>query len=160
GSAVNQDGASGGLTVPNGRAQEAVIDKAMEMAGIDPSQLSYLEAHGTGTPLGDPIEGRALASALCKGRPKTQPLVIGSVTANIGHLESAAGIAALIKVVLALQHKEIPPHLHFTQPNPRIAWQDLPVTVPTQRIPWETDAAKNDPRVAGISSFSFNGTNV
>ncbi len=124
GSAVNQDGASSGLTAPNGPSQEEVIREALSRSGVEPSQVSYVEAHGTGTSLGDPIEVQAIGAVLCKGRAKEEPLIIGSLKTNIGHLEAAAGIAGLIKTVLCLEHKQIPPHLHFKEPNPHIAWDD------------------------------------
>ena len=154
GSAVNQDGRSNGLTAPSLLAQRDVIHRALEQAGAAPAEVSYVEAHGTGTPLGDPIEIEALAGVLCQDR--REPLWIGSVKTNLGHLEAAAGIAGLIKVVLALQHGEIPPHLHFERPNPHIPWADLPLRVPVQRTPW---AANGSPRRAGLSSFGFGGTN-
>ncbi|TBR57189.1 hypothetical protein B4U84_26495 [Westiellopsis prolifica IICB1] len=158
GSAVNQDGRSSGMTVPRGPAQEKLIRQALTNAGInEPAQVSYIEAHGTGTSLGDPIEVKALGSVFGKNRPQNQPLIIGSVKTNLGHLEGAAGIAGLIKVVLSLQHEEIPPNLHFKQPNPYIAWEKLPVTVPTQRLPWPQGER---PRIAGVSSFGFSGTNA
>src|SRR5262249_11709511 len=131
--------------------------QAMAKAKIVPSEVDYVEAHGTGTSLGDPIEVRALGAVLGEGRSPACPLVIGSVKTNIGHLESAAGIAGLIKVVLALQHKEIPSHLHFKKPNPHIAWEEFPVVVPTQRQPW---LAGDRPRLAGVSSFGASGTNA
>lgn len=155
GAAINHDGRSGGLTAPNGPAQEAVIREALANSGIAPHEVSYVEAHGTGTSLGDPIEVRALGAALSEGR--TGPLMIGSVKTNVGHLEAAAGIAGLIKVVLALQHKEIPPHLHFQEPNPFIPWNELPVTIPTRHTPWPRN---NDKRIAGVSAFGFSGTNA
>ncbi len=157
GTAVNQDGPSGGLTVPNGPSQEKVIREALQNSRIEPAQVSYIEAHGTGTSLGDPIEIGALAAVFGKDRTKDQPLIVGSVKTNVGHLESAAGIASLIKVVLSLQHEEIPPHLHFKKPNPHIPWDRIAIKVPTERIPW-TRGEKS--RVAGISSFGFSGTNA
>lgn len=157
GSAVNQDGRSSGLTAPNGPSQEAVIRQAVTNAGVEPSQVSYVETHGTGTPLGDPIEVQALAAALGEGRAPEQKLIIGSVKTNIGHLEAAAGIAGLVKVVLALQNQEIPPHLNLRQLNPYIAWDKIPVEVATQRMPWP---AGQRPRLAGVSSFGFSGTNA
>jgi acyl transferase domain-containing protein/NAD(P)-dependent dehydrogenase (short-subunit alcohol dehydrogenase family) len=157
GSAVNQDGPSSGLTVPNGPAQQAVIRAALATAGIPPAAVNYVEAHGTGTALGDPIEVQALAAVLGEGRSQDHPLLIGSVKTNIGHLEAAAGIAGLIKVVLALEHGEIPPHLHFRQPNPHIPWKQLPVKVATETTAWP---AGNGRRIAGVSSFGFGGTNA
>ena len=157
GSAVNQDGRSSGLTAPNGPAQEAVIRAALKTSKIEPRAVSYIEAHGTGTPLGDPIEIGALGAVFAKGRDASHPLIVGSVKSNIGHLEAAAGIAGLIKVVLALQRREIPPNLHFKSGNPRIDWAGLPITVPTTVLPWP---AVEGLRRAGISSFGFSGTNV
>jgi acyl transferase domain-containing protein/SAM-dependent methyltransferase len=156
GSAVNQDGRSSGLTAPNGPAQEAVIRDALARAGVRPADMDYVEAHGTGTPLGDPIEVRALGAVFSE-RPADRPLAIGSVKTNIGHVEAAAGIAGLIKVVLALGHGEIPPHLHLREPNPHIAWRELPIVIPTTLTPW---AARGRRRIAGVSSFGFSGTNA
>jgi 3-oxoacyl-[acyl-carrier-protein] synthase II len=156
GSAVNQDGRTSGLTVPNGPAQQAVIQQALKNSGIEPNQVSYIETHGTGTALGDPIEIGALGEVF-GNRPDNQPLIVGSVKTNIGHCEAAAGIASLIKVVLAMQHEEIPPNLNFNNPNPHIDWQKLPIKVLTQSMPWlETEK----PFIAGISSFGFSGTNA
>ena len=157
GSAVNQDGASGGFTVPNRSAQEALIREALSRAKIEPASVDYVEAHGTGTPLGDPIEVRALAAVLGEERSRDHPLQIGSVKTNIGHLESAAGMAGLFKLVLSLQHEQLPPHLHFHSPNPYINWSDLPVSVPTALTPW---ARGNRSRIAGLSSFGASGTNA
>ncbi|PSB21039.1 short-chain dehydrogenase [filamentous cyanobacterium CCP2] len=154
GTAVNQDGLSNGLTAPNGPAQQAVIRKALEQAGIQPSQISYVETHGTGTSLGDPIEFKALKSVLMNDRQPDQPCWIGSLKTNIGHLEAASGIASLIKVVLALQHQEIPPHLHFKQLNPYLSLEGTTFGIPTDRQPWSVDH-----RLAGISAFGFGGTN-
>jgi acyl transferase domain-containing protein/acyl carrier protein len=157
GTAVNQDGASSGLTAPNGPAQVSVIREALRNAGLESSRVGYVEAHGTATTLGDPIEVRALGEALGNGRSKADPLRIGSVKTNIGHLEAAAGIAGLIKVVLALQHREIPPHLHFKKPNPFIAWDELPIAVSAEPTPWRPAGGSC---VAGVSSFGFSGTNA
>ncbi|MGZ9234664.1 MAG: beta-ketoacyl synthase N-terminal-like domain-containing protein, partial [Anaerolineales bacterium] len=157
GSAVNQDGRSSGLTVPNGLAQAAVIRTALANAGVQPAKVSYVETHGTGTSLGDPIEVEALGSVLGEGRSQDQPLFLSSVKTNIGHLESAAGMAGLIKVVLAMQNKEIPPHLHLQERSPRIPWPDFPTLIPTQPSPWTAD---NNSRIAGVSSFGFSGTNA
>jgi acyl transferase domain-containing protein/SAM-dependent methyltransferase len=157
GSAVNQDGRSGGLTAPNGPAQEAVIRAALRAARVEPSQIGYVEAHGTGTSLGDPIEVQALGAALCEGRPASSPLAIGSIKTNVGHLEAAAGVAGLLKVVLALRHREIPPHLHLQEKNPHIDWASFAITVPTTATPWEPIGGR---RLAGVSSFGFSGTNA
>jgi acyl transferase domain-containing protein len=157
GSAANHDGLTNGLTAPNGLAQEAVIRQALQNAGVRPEQIQYVEAHGTGTSLGDPIEVLALANVLGKNRENSHPLALGSVKTNIGHLEAAAGIASLIKVVLCLQNQQIPPHLHLQNPNRYIRWKQLPVVVPTQLTPWLT---QEESRLAGISSFGMSGTNV
>ena len=156
-SAMNQDGASGGLTVPNGPSQQAVIRQAMKNGGVDPASVSYIEAHGTGTSLGDPIEVGAIGTVFGKTHSQEQPLRIGSVKTNIGHSEGAAGIASLIKVVLQLQHQKIAPSLHFNQPNPYIDWEKLPVQVATKLTPWSTNGQS---RIAGVSSFGFSGTNA
>jgi acyl transferase domain-containing protein/acyl carrier protein len=156
GSAVNQDGPSGGLTVPNGPAQTRVIRQALDAGGIKPAQVAYVEAHGTGTALGDPIEARALGSAYSPGREASLPLLVGSVKTNFGHLEAAAGIAGLIKAILALHHGKIPPHLNLNQPSLHIPWAELPLRVPTELQNWPVGAE----RCAGVSSFSFSGTNA
>lgn len=156
GSATNHDGLTNGLTAPNGLAQEAVIRQALENAEVTPQQIQYVEAHGTGTSLGDPIEVMALANVLGQNR-NNNPLALGSVKTNIGHLEAAAGIAGLIKVVLSLQHQQIPPHLHLQTPNTYIPWQKLPISIPTQLTPW---LGEGESRLAGISSFGMSGTNV
>ncbi len=157
GSAVNQDGRSNGLTAPNGPAQEAVIRAALRAADLRPSQIGYAEAHGTGTSLGDPIEVNALGAVLAEGRDAADPVLLGSVKTNIGHLEAAAGIVGLAKAVLALQRGEIPPHLHFSKPNPFIDWASLPVAVAVKRQAW---SPRDGVRRAGVSSFGFSGTNA
>lgn len=157
GSAVNQDGRSSGLTVPNGPAQQEVVRKALENAHVKASEIGYIEAHGTGTAIGDPIEVEALGAVLGQGRHKDQPLIIGSVKTNLGHLESAAGVAGLIKVILSLQHSTIPQHLHFQEPSSRIPWPEFPVIVPTEHIPWPAGQGR---RLAGVSAFGFSGTNA
>lgn len=129
GSAINQDGASGGLTVPNGVAQQRVITDALKRADVEPRDVGYLEAHGTGTSLGDPIEAQAAGAVLGEGRDADQPLLIGSAKTNIGHLEAAAGIAGVIKVVLSLEHETLPKHLNFENPSPHIPWDRLAVEV-------------------------------
>ena len=157
GSAVNQDGASSGLTVPNGRAQQRVIRAALDHAGLAPADVDYVEAHGTGTSLGDPIEAQAAAAALGAGRPADRPLLIGSVKTNIGHLEAAAGVAGVIKVVLSLEHGLLPKHLHFKTPSPHIPWKELPLKIVSEARPWPRSERK---RRAGVSSFGFSGTNA
>ena len=157
GSAVNHDGPSSGLTVPNKLAQEKLIQQALKAAKVEPDKVSYVEAHGTGTSLGDPMEVRALASVFEQGRDRENPLHIASVKTNIGHLEAAAGIAGVIKVVLQLQHQKIAPHLHFVNPSPYIDWENIPLKVPTQLTPW---LSSGDKRVAGVSSFAISGTNA
>ncbi len=157
GSAVNHDGRSGGLTAPNGPAQAAVMQKALEMAGVNANQIGYVETHGTGTALGDPIEVETLASVMGNGRAVGNPLAIGSVKTNIGHAEAASGIAGLMKAVLALEHREIPPSLHLNRKNSHIDWDRLPVTVPTETSEWKP---LNGHRYAGVSSFGFSGTNA
>src|SRR5215510_12749135 len=157
GSAVNHDGRSNGLTAPNGAAQASVIRCALENAQVEPTQVQYVEAHGTGTFLGDPIEVLALGEVLGQGRTQEDRLIIGSVKTNIGHLEAAAGVASLMKVMLGLQHKQIPPQLHFKEPNPHIPWDTLPVIVPTQQRAWPSAASG---RIAGVSAFGMSGTNV
>ena len=124
---MNQDGRSNGLMAPNPLAQEAVLREAYRRAGVSPGNVQYVEAHGTGTLLGDPIEAKALGAVLAVDRPPGQPCALGSVKTNIGHLEAAAGIAGLIKVALALKHREIPPSLHFQEPNPHIPFDRAPV---------------------------------
>jgi acyl transferase domain-containing protein/SAM-dependent methyltransferase len=156
GSAVNQDGRSGGLTVPNGPSQEAVIRDALARAHIQPADVNYIEAHGTGTKLGDPIEVHSLRAVFGEGRAASQPLIIGSAKTNVGHLEAAAGIAGVTKVVLSMQHGEIPRHLHFQQLNPHIDMQGAPIEVASERRAWTPSPR----RIAGVSSFGFSGTNA
>jgi len=157
GSAVNQDGHRSGLTVPNPKAQTELIRAALANAGVRASDVQCVEAHGTGTALGDPIEMRALGEVYAEGRALERPLWVGSVKTNLGHLESAAGIAGLLKTVLALRHGQLPPHLHFTRPNPDIPWHALPVQVNDVLRPWERDGGR---RIAGVSSFGGSGTNA
>ncbi|MCC7360824.1 MAG: type I polyketide synthase, partial [Anaerolineales bacterium] len=133
------------------------IRAALAQAGVAPAAIGYVEAHGTGTALGDPIEMQALAAALADGRGADQPLWVGSVKTNLGHLEAAAGMAGLIKTVLALQHQAIPAHLHFQTPSPHIPWADLPVSIPTATRPWP---ASPGARLAGVSAFGLSGTNA
>ncbi|MCE5303540.1 MAG: SDR family NAD(P)-dependent oxidoreductase [Planctomycetaceae bacterium] len=157
GTAVNHDGRSNGLSAPNGPAQEAVIRTALADAGLSPTDISYIEAHGTGTKLGDPIEIEALREALCAGRSADRPLMVGSVKTNIGHLESAAGVAGLVKVAMMLRHGQVPPHLHLQQINPLLRIDGAPLEIPTAMCDWPRwDGV---PHCAGISAFGFGGTN-
>jgi acyl transferase domain-containing protein/NADPH:quinone reductase-like Zn-dependent oxidoreductase/short-subunit dehydrogenase/aryl carrier-like protein len=158
GSALNQDGRSSGLTAPNGNAQEAVIRAALANAQLSPADISYVEAHGTGTPLGDPIEVKALNQVYGDRGADGRPLMVGSVKTNIGHLEAAAGVAGVMKIVMALQNGTVPPHLHLRSPNPLIAWDQYPITVPTAPTEWHSHGGA--PRRAGVSSFGFSGTNA
>ncbi|WP_405818765.1 amino acid adenylation domain-containing protein [Streptomyces sp. NBC_01390] len=153
GTAVNHDGPSAGLTVPNGGAQARLLTRALANARLDAEDVTYVEAHGTGTPLGDPIEIHALAEALGK---RTEPLRIGSVKANIGHLEEAAGLAGVIKVVLALRHGVVPPQIHCERLSTAVDWDSLPLAVERTAAPWPAGA----PRIAGVSSFGASGTNA
>ncbi|VVJ18855.1 Polyketide synthase modules and related proteins [Amycolatopsis camponoti] len=156
-SAVNSDGRSNGLAAPNPVAQQAMLRDAYRGAGLDPSTVDYVEAHGTGTLLGDPIEAGALGAVLGAGRSPGAPLLVGSVKTNIAHAEAAAGIAGLIKVVLALSRGELPPQLHFTAPNPHIAFDDLRLKVVTEPTPWPSYSGR---ATAGVSAFGFGGTNA
>ncbi|MBB3210249.1 acyl transferase domain-containing protein [Rhodopirellula rubra] len=155
GSATNQDGRSVGLTAPNGHAQQAVIRAAIADARLSAEQIDYLETHGTGTPLGDPIEIDALRQVFAPSREPSRPLRIGSVKTNVGHLEGAAGIAGIIKVILSLKNRCLPPHLHCDRLSEAIDW-NWPVEVTRDKQSWESP----QPRVAGISSFGFGGSNA
>jgi acyl transferase domain-containing protein len=156
GSAVNQDGPSGSLTAPNGPAQEAVVRDALRLAGLTPGDVGYIETHGTGTQLGDPLEINALGAVFAE-RNGRKPVMVGSVKTNIGHLEAAAGVIGFVKLVLTLQHRTIPPHLHFRTPSPHIAWADLPLKVPVENTVFEPIRGR---RIGGLSSFGFSGTNA
>ncbi|MCX7571066.1 amino acid adenylation domain-containing protein [Tumebacillus sp. DT12] len=158
GSAVNQDGRSNGLMAPNGQAQEAVLREAFLNAGVSPGKAHYVEAHGTGTELGDPIEVMALGRVMSEDRSPERYCRVGSVKSNFGHTEAAAGVAGLIKVALALKHKQLPPTLHFQEPNPLIPFATLPVTVQTELSEWPT--LPEEKALAGVSSFGFGGTNA
>ncbi len=157
GSAINQDGLTNGLTAPNGNSQQEVIRLALGKARVKPNQISYVETHGTGTSLGDPIEVNSLKSVLMEGRKSNQPCWIGSVKTNMGHLEAAAGIAGLIKLVLSLEHGKIPPHLHLKRLNPYIELDRTPIEIPKQLQSWSSG---EQPRLAGVSAFGFGGTNA
>jgi acyl transferase domain-containing protein len=156
GSACNQDGATAGLTVPSGPAQQRVLRAALRDAGLAASAVQYVEAHGTGTMLGDPIELQALAAVYGEGRAADAPFHVGSAKTNFGHLEAAAGLLGVLKVVLQLQHRQFAPHLHATPRNPHLPWDRLPLRVPEQLCAWPA----TERRVAGISSFGFTGTNA
>lgn len=158
GSAVNQDGMSNGLTAPNAQAQEDVLIEAYRQAGIEPHQLHYIEAHGTGTPLGDPIEANTLGKILSADQKVSTACAIGSVKTNIGHLEAAAGIAGLIKTTLCLYHQQLVPNLHFSSENPYIPFADLPIRVVQQSEKLAILPEKNI--YAGVSAFGFGGTNA
>lgn len=155
GSAINQDGKSNGLTAPNGPSQEKVISKALSNAGINSSEVSYIETHGTGTPLGDPIEVNSIVKVISKDRSEENPCYIGSVKTNIGHLEAAAGIAGVIKTSLALYKNKIPKHLNYTSLNPEIHLDGTYVKIADTDISWS-----DNKRFAGVSSFGFGGTNA
>ena len=158
GAAVNHGGASTGLTVPNTPALEEVIETALSDAGIPPSDVDYLEAHGTGTTVGDPIEINAVANVYGKGRSSDRPLLIGSVKTNVGHLESAAGVAGVIKAALVLKRGVIPKHLHFQNPNPSLDWDRLPLQVTSSMM--DLPPRTERPRLAGVNSFGISGTNA
>ena len=159
GSAVNHDGRTSGLTVPNRHAQVAVIRQALSEAKISPHAVGYVEAHGTGTQLGDPIELSALGEVFGERPREAGKLLVGAVKTNIGHTESAAGVAGLIKVLLSLQHDTLPAHLNLSRPTPHAAWDRLPLEVTTKSTPWKARGAAA-PRIAGVSAFGFSGTNA
>ncbi|CAM3145619.1 type I polyketide synthase [Janthinobacterium lividum] len=154
---VNQDGASSGLTVPNGYAQQSLIMQALKKAKLEPAAIRYVEAHGTGTALGDPIEARALQQALCAGQERSEPLLIGSLKAHIGHLEAASGIASVIKVVLALQHRLLPAQINLDERTPHVDW-NAGLDVVREAVPLVF--GPDTPFYAGVSSFGFSGTNA
>ncbi|OBI09722.1 beta-ketoacyl synthase [Mycolicibacter heraklionensis] len=156
GSATNSDGRTNGLIAPSGRAQESVVVEAFRRAGLPAGAVQYIEAHGTGTAIGDAIEANALGTVLAEGRPEGSRCLVGSVKTNIGHLEAAAGIAGLIKVALSLQHRQIPASLNYTEPNPHIGFDRLPLEVVQTLTPWPAGSRA----VAGVSSFGFGGTNA
>jgi myxalamid-type polyketide synthase MxaE and MxaD len=158
GSAVNNDGRSGGsMATPGEEGQKALLRRAYRRAGVAPADVDYVEAHGTGTPVGDPVEIETLGRFFGEGRPPERRLRVGSAKSNLGHTEGAAGVAGLIKAALSLSHGELPPSLHVAQPNPAIAWSELPVTIQRELTPWP---ARGGPRRAGVSSFGMTGCNA
>jgi phthiocerol/phenolphthiocerol synthesis type-I polyketide synthase D len=158
GTAVNSDGGSAGMVAPNPAAQQALLRAALRDAGVDAGDVDYIEAHGTGTLLGDPIEAGALSAVLARHRPADRPLLIGSVKSNLGHLEGAAGITGVIKTVLSLQNRELPATLHFQKPNPHIDFTAERLRVVSEPTPWPNGVGR--PARAGVSAFGFGGTNA
>jgi acyl transferase domain-containing protein/surfactin synthase thioesterase subunit/aryl carrier-like protein len=157
GTAINQDGKSNGFTAPSVQAQEKVIASALKNAGLTPNDVDFVEAHGTGTRIGDPIEMEAIKNAYCKKRTTQRPLYVGTIKSNFGHSEGAAGIAGIIKVVLALKNKQIPANLNFTEPNPLIPWDEMNVTIPTKISEWVKEEGI---RTGAVSAFGISGTNA
>ncbi len=158
GSSVNQNGASAALPVPRGPAQERLIREALERAGVLPSDVDYMEAHGTGTELGDSIELRAVAAVYGEGRDQERPLLVGSVKPNIGHAEWAAGMASLMKAVLAMKRGAIPAHLNFREPNPNFDWERMPVRVTSDVTEWPSLPSRRP--LSAVNSFGLSGTNA
>ncbi|MDC7340019.1 polyketide synthase [Streptomyces lydicus] len=158
GSAMNNDGATDGLTVPNPQAQQDVLRLAYEAAGVDPAQVQYVELHGTGTKVGDPVEASALGAVLGTADGRERPVAVGSAKTNVGHLEGAAGIVGLLKVALSLRHGQLPASLNYEQPNPRIALDEWNLRVQRSLTDWPAAGAGALP-LAGVSSFGMGGTN-
>ena len=154
---VNHNGPASGITVPSGIAQQELIEHVLSGAKIKPQDVDYIECHGTGTALGDPIEVSALNHVFAKSHTKVKPLYIGSVKSNIGHLETTAGIAGLMKVLLAMQHEAIPPNIHFNKLNPKMTIDAMPAEVVTKLTPWKLE---NKVKIAGVSSFGATGINA
>ena len=158
GSAINQNGAAAALTVPNGTAQEQLFAETLSQTGLAPSDVDYIEVHGTGSALGDPIEVRAAATVYGQNREADKPLLLGTVKTNIGHLEAAAGVAGLIKVLLSMHHGIIPEQLHFKNPSAHVDWDKLPVRVTAEQTAWPQRSDRLP--VAGVSAFGISGTNA
>ncbi|MEU1150940.1 beta-ketoacyl synthase N-terminal-like domain-containing protein [Streptomyces sp. NPDC005863] len=156
GSAVNSDGATEGLTRPSGQAQRDVVRLACHRAGVTPDRIQYVELHGTGTPVGDPVEAAALGAALGQDGARTAPLAVGSAKTNVGHLEAAAGVVGLLKTALSIHHRRLAPSLNFTEPNPAIPLTDLGLRVQREPAAWPHP---EEPLTAGVSSFGMGGTN-
>ena len=154
---VNQDGASSGFTVPNGQAQQKLIRQTILKSGLQPHDIDYVEAHGTGTPLGDPIEAQSLGAVIGQAEQRNRPLLVGSIKSNIGHLESAAGVMGLIKLLKALEHRELPPTLHIQTPSSRIPWSELNLQPVSELQPWQPQGTL---RRAGLSAFGASGSNA
>jgi acyl transferase domain-containing protein len=157
GTSINQDGHTNGISLPSAEAQTRLVQDACKDAGITPEQIGFVEAHGTGTAVGDPIEAHALAEALCRNRSAASPLPIGSIKTNLGHLETAAGLAGLLKAMLVVKKGQIPPSLHFRNPNPHIDFERLRLRVPTTLEPFPHTTGE---RIAGVNSFGFGGANA
>ncbi len=155
-SATNTDGRKSGLTVPNPQAQMALLEQVYIQAGIDPATIDYIEAHGTGTAVGDPVEARALGEGLGKHRAKNNPLLIGSVKSNLGHLEAASGVAGLVKSLYCIRHRVVPATIGITNPNPNIQFDDLNIKVVTENRPLN----KTGKLIIGVNSFGFGGANA
>lgn len=155
-SAINTDGRKSGLTVPNPKTQAALLEQAYVQAGINPADIDYLEAHGTGTIVGDPIESQAIGHALGKSRPKNSPLLIGSVKSNLGHLEAASGVAGLVKALYCIQHRVVPATIGIKNPDPNIQFDNWNIKVVTEN----RQLKKTGKLIIGVNSFGFGGANA